>query len=71
MRNFEKYIESGREKARQRQGYDLQPQELFSLMSAAKQDPIDGLFDNLVSAYYAGIEAGYRMSGNKKRGALK
>ena len=66
MRNFEKYIESGRKKARQRQGYDMQPQELFLLMSAAKQDPIDGLFDNLVNAYYAGIEAGFRMGRNKK-----
>ena len=63
MRDFKKYAEQGRQHIHNTKGYDITATELDTLYDMINESESrgGGLFYALSLAYYAGIEAGYRI----------
>ena len=65
MRDFLKFVELGKGKRDIHRGYDMMSSEMFFLMDKFASGEYE-IFDVIVSAYYAGLESGFRMG--KKHG---
>lgn len=63
-RNFKAMKEAGREKIIRAHYYGLSMEEIGELLDelVKAEGNIDSLLDVVVSAYYIGIESGYRMA---------
>lgn len=69
-RDFTKYAESGKAHIRRNGRYDINTAEI-SFMRKLLLDEEIGFFNIVGMAYYAGVEAGYRIASSEKGGLAK
>ncbi len=66
MRNFEKYAEQGEKTIKKNSHYDMTTSDFFALTTKFDAGDIS-IYEVITRAFYAGVEAGCRISEKKKK----